>query len=310
MSNLRRGRALSRLVTSAVAVTLAGATAGTAMADSGNAPLAAAARQSLPTAGAAAKAGAEPTGSAPQLTIDAVNDKGEFFFYEPDGKGGLKPRKAGKNTKSSKAAWKHMKMVTQVHDRWGLHSGFLFLEDDNNVYFASDAGSYKVGNNWRQYDTFFSPGDLGGSKDSDVITRDKSGVLWLYEGDIIGKVGARKKIGGGWNQFTQIVGRGDLTGDGKTDIVARDKQGVLWLYKGTGNANKPFAGRTKISGGWNQYTKLVSTGDVDGDGHSDLLAVDKKGALWLYKGTGKASSPFKSPVKISNSGWNNYRLVF
>ncbi|MEV5510212.1 hypothetical protein [Streptomyces orinoci] len=51
-------------------------------------------------------------------------------------------------------------------------------------------------------------------------------------------------------------------------------------------------------------------GNIAGDGHNALLAVDKNGAAWLYKGTGKASSLFKSRVKVGSSGWNQYKYIF
>ncbi|MFB7504072.1 MULTISPECIES: hypothetical protein [Streptomyces] len=65
----------------------------------------------------------------------------------------------------------------------------------------------------------------------------------------------------------------------------------------------------RVSPGWNQLNKLVATGDGDSDGHSDLLARDPKGNLWLHKGTGKAAAPFKPRVKIG-TGFNQYRDLF
>ncbi|MFD3659948.1 FG-GAP repeat domain-containing protein [Streptomyces sp. NPDC058659] len=83
-----------------------------------------------------------------------------------------------------------------------------------------------------------------------------------------------------------------LSGDGRADITARDKAGVLWLYKGTGDYKAPFAGRTKIGGGWNVYDRLLSLGDSDADGKVDLLARKTTGELLRYSGTGNAARPF------------------
>ncbi|MEV5510217.1 FG-GAP repeat domain-containing protein [Streptomyces orinoci] len=299
----RHGRALSRLATSAIAVTLLGATAGTAVAADGPSAAQRSAKAAAVAGGPATAA--VRTGSAPVLPINAADYKGALDVYGPNGKGGIKALKKGKKNDG----WNDYKAVAQVHSSSGGNFGFFFLWKDGLLVFADKYGYVNVGSHM-DYDLMLSPGDLGGSENSGLLARDKSGVMWYYQGKYDGSVKARKRVGGGWGQYTEIVGRGDLTGDGKADIVARDKQGVLWLYKGTGKADKPFAGRTKIGGGWNQYTKLITTGDIDGDGRSDLLAVDKKGALWLYKGTGKASSPFKSRVKVANSGWDKYRLVF
>ncbi|WP_171162449.1 VCBS repeat-containing protein [Streptomyces sp. I05A-00742] len=297
------GRVLSRTVTAAIAATLVAGTAGTALAD-GGAPQAAVVQDARSLAAAPGVAAAAPTASAPALAVFGADGKSYLHTYALNGKGGFKPVLKDKKP----GGWKNYKAVSQAHDVLGGNSGFYFLNNKNEAIFADRFGPVRLGKNW-QYDTFFSPGNLGGAKTSDLVVRDKAGVLWIYQGKADGSVEGRKKVGGGWGQFTQIAGRGDLTGDGKTDLVARDKQGTLWLYKGTGNINKPFEGRTKVSGGWNKYNLLVSTGDVDLDGHSDLLARDKGGVMWLYKGTGKQAAPFKAPVKVG-SGFNQYRLVF
>ncbi|MBZ4317907.1 FG-GAP repeat domain-containing protein [Streptomyces huiliensis] len=306
----RKGRALPRLVTTAIAVTLVGATAGTALAD-GPAEQFSAALKGVPAAAAPSVAAKKPTGAAPLLPVGAVG-KSVARIYGPDGKGGLKSLGSG-----SAKGWEHIKADTFVdHNRDGVLDGHYGLLDNGIVAYQGTAGRpTEMARGFNGYDTFFTPGELGGTYGSDLLTRDKQGVLWVHQangklGRDYAKIAPRKRVGGGWGQFTAITGRGDLTGDGKTDIVARDKSGTLWLYKGTGDINKPFAARTKVGGGWNQFTKLVATGDVNLDGHADLLAVDGKGALWLYKGTGKASSPYQSRVKIDSSGWNQYRLVF
>ncbi|MFI0739089.1 FG-GAP repeat domain-containing protein [Streptomyces sp. NPDC021100] len=305
------GRALPRVVTTAIAAALVAGTAGTALADG---PAAAPAGKLGPkvTADKTATAKAtvaDPSGAAPFLVLNAIDNKGDYYSYQPNGKGGLTSRKAGKNTNASRNAWKQMRLATQRHDRFGEGDGHYYVQKNNEAWYADKGYTERVGTGWSMYDTVFSPGNLGGSAYGDVLGRDKSGVLWVYQADILGKLSARKKVGGGWGQFTAVAGRGDLTGDGKTDIVARDKSGTLWLYKGTGDLNKPFAGRTKIGGGWNKFDLLVGTGDVDGDGHADLLARDKSGALWLFKGTGKQNEPFKGSVKVG-TGFGQYRLLF
>ncbi|WP_374322747.1 FG-GAP repeat domain-containing protein [Streptomyces sp. AP-93] len=97
-------------------------------------------------------------------------------------------------------------------------------------------------------------------------------MLWEYLAYPDGSLTARVRLGAGWGQYSQIAGQGDLTGDGKADIVARDTSGVLWLYVGTGNHSVPFAPRTKVGAGWNIYDRLVSVGDLDADGRTDLVA--------------------------------------
>ncbi|MFI8422263.1 FG-GAP-like repeat-containing protein [Streptomyces sp. NPDC085479] len=166
-----------------------------------------------------------------------------------------------------------------------------------------------VGKGWNIYAEVLSPGTLGGAKEADLIGRDTAGVLWSYLAYPDGRLTTRTRVGGGWNAYDQLAGQGDLTGDGRADIVARDKTGVLWLYKGTGDYKAPFAGRTKVGGGWNAYDRLLSLGDDDKDGKVDLLARKKTGELLRYPGTGDAAKPFAAPVPFAGSGMREFNLL-
>ncbi|MFI6950692.1 FG-GAP repeat domain-containing protein [Streptomyces sp. NPDC050422] len=142
-----------------------------------------------------------------------------------------------------------------------------------------------------------------------LVGRDTSGVLWHYRttGDW-NTLAGRTKVGGGWNAYNKLAGVTDVTADGRADLLARDKSGVLWLYKGTGNNTAPFAARTKVGGGWGVYNELTGAGDVTGDGRADVLARDTSGVLWLYKGTGKAATPFAARTRVGG-GWSAYRSI-
>ncbi|MFJ2786533.1 MULTISPECIES: FG-GAP repeat domain-containing protein [unclassified Streptomyces] len=163
----------------------------------------------------------------------------------------------------------------------------------------------QVGRGWTIYDRAESVGDAAGTRVSDVVARDRSGVLWLHQGTgkkdtlFLGRV----KIGGGWQIYDQLAGGSDLTGDGRPDLVATDKSGGLWLYPATGNVNAPFSPRKRIGTGWGIYNQLTATGDIAGGAAGDLVARDKDGVLWLY--LGKGDGTFAPRVKIGG-GWNAY----
>ncbi|WP_395358035.1 hypothetical protein ACHGLA_00315 [Streptomyces sp. YH02] len=40
-----------------------------------------------------------------------------------------------------------------------------------------------IGGGWKAYDRILAVGNLGGTRDSDLVARDKDGVLWLYQGE-------------------------------------------------------------------------------------------------------------------------------
>ncbi|WP_435970563.1 N-acetylmuramoyl-L-alanine amidase [Streptomyces sp. Qhu_M48] len=193
----------------------------------------------------------------------------------------------------------------------------LLARDTSGVlwqYQGNGAGAflsrYRVGGGWGIYNAVTPMTALRADAVGDAVARDASGVLWYYQGS--GNPSApfkgRLRVGGGWAVYDQIIGVRDLTGDGKPDLIAREKSGNIWLYKGTGTPATPFAARVKVGNGWQIYNNIVSTGDLTSDGKADLIGRDATGALWLYKGTGNAASPYAARVKVG-TGWQIYNSV-
>ncbi|WP_223830998.1 FG-GAP-like repeat-containing protein [Streptomyces venezuelae] len=163
----------------------------------------------------------------------------------------------------------------------------------------------RVGGGWGIYDRIESAANIAGSLAPDVLARDKTGVLWLYQGtgDRAVPLSGRTRIGGGWQTYDRIAGGSDVTGDGRPDLLATDKAGVLWLYPGTGNANVPFSTRKRLGGGWGVYNELAAVGNLAGGPAGDLLARDKAGLLWLY--LGKGDGTFAARTKVG-AGWGAF----
>ncbi|MER6324412.1 VCBS repeat-containing protein [Streptomyces coelicoflavus] len=188
--------------------------------------------------------------------------------------------------------------------RLWLNDTFDSREQHTYSYFQNP--EQLVGGGWNAYDRIEGAGNLGGAPVSDLVARDRSGVLWLYlgKGDAESPFTSRSRIGGGWNVYRQITGGSDLNGDGRADLVATDTSGALWLYKGTGNWRAPFAKRVKIgTGGWGAYDQITATGDIAGAPAGDLVARDRSGVLWLYLGYGDGR--FAPRTRIGG-GWNTY----
>lgn len=131
-------------------------------------------------------------------------------------------------------------------------------------------------------------GDLSGDKLADMVAVYRpTGALYRYTnngaGAFQGGSGA-VQIGTGWNGYTELAGVGDLTGDGVADVAAIEKStGKLWLYRGPS-----LSGTTRLligTGAWNGMRDLMGIGNVTGDAHPDLVAVEKStGKLWVYPG--------------------------
>lgn len=234
---------------------------------------------------------------------------GKIRAYEPNGTGGLKAAfDLGGGFGDATA-------LVQANVSEGGRGNDLYHRMDNVLYYTAEHGidTKVIGGGWDIYNLLLSAGNLGGTADPDLVGRDAAGALWLYTGKPDGTLAARIRIGsGGWNSMNALAGRGDYTGDGKADLLARHTDGTLYLYPGTGSAVADGALGTRVSlgTGWGAYKALVSAGDTDGDGRTDLIASDPAGALWLFKGTGKATAPFAARVQIGTSGWAAFDVLF
>jgi hypothetical protein len=125
-----------------------------------------------------------------------------------------------------------------------------------------------------------------------------------------GGVTSSWSLGSGTGQTNALVPFGDFNGDGFNDLLTRDGSGVLsadiseW-WSGLGPDNSTL-GHVRVGSGWNAYNLLQSVGDLNKDGHDDLIARDASGVLWFYAGTGKSS--FAARVQIG-PGWQSYRQI-
>ncbi|MGW0940541.1 hypothetical protein [Streptomyces sp. NPDC002666] len=54
--------------------------------------------------------------------------------------------------------------------------------------------------------------------------------------------------------------------------------------------------------------RLAGTADLTGGGKAVLTARDNARTLWLYRGTGKAATPFAARTGIGG-GWNTYNIL-
>ncbi|MFE5593341.1 FG-GAP repeat domain-containing protein [Streptomyces sp. NPDC056549] len=205
----------------------------------------------------------------------------------------------------------------------------------------------KAGTNWNNVEQFGGAGNIPSAGKTLFIARDKAGTLFWYRGLNNGGLTAREQVsstggyaggnlalaysldggtipdllevyrghlynadrdlGGGWQIYNLLVGPGDLSGDGKSDLLARDTAGVLWLYPGNG-AGTGVASRIRIGAGWGGFNRILGAGDFSGDGRADVVVRDGSGNLYLYKGTGSATSPFAGRVRIG-TGWGTYTML-
>ncbi|MFH8625399.1 FG-GAP repeat domain-containing protein [Streptomyces vietnamensis] len=118
-------------------------------------------------------------------------------------------------------------------------SGVLWLYPSTGDLFHPFGNRVKIGSGWGIYNQITAVGNIAGSAADDLVARDTSGVLWLYQGNGSGGFSTRVKVGSGWGAFSQLVGAGDVNADGRPDLIAYGAGGT-YVYKSTGSATAPF----------------------------------------------------------------------
>ncbi|MFB7577702.1 FG-GAP-like repeat-containing protein [Streptomyces hydrogenans] len=234
---------------------------------------------------------------------------GRLYDYEPKDTGGVQPMV------DMGGGWGEADALVQSNVSEGGKGNDVYHRIDGTLYYTAEHGNDTrvIGGGWQIYDRLISVGNMGGSAEPDLVARHTDGTLWLYAARPDGSLQARMRIGAsGWNAMTALAGRGDYTGDGKTDLLARHSDGTLYLYPGTGTyvEDGVLGARITVGSGWNMHKLIVSTGDNNGDGRTDLIAADTTGLLWLYKGTGVANVPLAARVQIGTGGWAAFDHLF
>lgn len=185
--------------------------------------------------------------------------------------------------------------------RTPLNAGIAIKELD-----GSDSGhAYGLGDTTEVARDVVALGNIRGGWGTELLRWLPDGRVSLQQAYENG-VQAPTWTGSGWQIYNKLIATNDITGDGRPDLVARTYSGDLYLYRATGaDTGNPFAARVKIGYGWGIYDQIVGTGDLDTDGHGDLVAKSPDGKLYYYKGTGTASAPFKDRTLVGG-GWNIY----
>ncbi|GAA3071850.1 hypothetical protein GCM10017562_44070 [Streptomyces roseofulvus] len=118
-------------------------------------------------------------------------------------------------------------------------SGVLWFYKGTGDLARPFATRVRVGGGWGIYNQLTAVGNIAGTAAGDLVARDTSGVLWLYQGTGKGTFLARTKIGGGWGAFSQLVGAGDVDNDGRPDLLAYGPGGT-YVYHANGTVYGTF----------------------------------------------------------------------
>ncbi|WP_406059018.1 VCBS repeat-containing protein [Streptomyces sp. NBC_01077] len=283
----------------------------------------------------------------------ARDTAGTLWFYAGQGDKG---RPFAARVKAG-TGWNIYNQIIPVGDDNGDGNGELLARDaKGTLWYYTGKGDRTLATRVQASQTGYWEGipQFGGASNNPVagtkegvLARDAAGTMFWYGSKTTGQLGARSQfgntggwkgadfahlssmdpdgssdtaqlfdgglyidgvyLGAGWGVYNALIGPGDLSGDGKGDLLARDRSGYLYLYRGNGQGTS-VASRIKIGAGWGGYRNILGAGDYTGDGRTDIVARTPGGDLYLYAGTGVATSPFKARQKIG-FGWNTYAKV-
>ncbi|MEP9383930.1 FG-GAP-like repeat-containing protein [Nocardioides cheoyonin] len=145
-------------------------------------------------------------------------------------------------------------------------------------------------------------GDWDRDGHGDFITRNTSGVLYLYRGTGNGRFRPAVKLATGFGNVRWPVVAGDITGDGYPDIQGQMVNGKLriWPGRGTKGLGASYVSHSAISA-----SAQIPAGRWNGDGAPDsLFRADDR--LTLYPGNGPGG--LMNPVSVG-IGVSRYNLV-
>ncbi|MEZ0067918.1 hypothetical protein ABIA32_003934 [Streptacidiphilus sp. MAP12-20] len=138
----------------------------------------------------------------------------------------------------------------------------------------------------------------------------RGGSTWWdrYNGRLVPEKAAFCRIPGSTAAilpYRTLIPIGHQAAGWANDLLAVDAAGNLWWYPEV-NASLSCPETSfaySVGSGWGGFTSIVSPGDLNGDGHDDLLARDRNGVLWFFPGLGKGK--FGPKVRLGG-GWNGY----
>ncbi len=143
-----------------------------------------------------------------------------------------------------------------------------------------------------------APHDYTDNGTPDVLARDASGRLWRADTHLnpwLGENGQlseaeNKLVGGGWNTYNQIEAAGNIRrgGDRRTWSPAT-RPASSGSTSARATAPSPPAVGSVAAGASTTRSPPAATSPMTAG--ADLLATDKSGVLWLYKGTGNWRAP-------------------
>ena len=180
----------------------------------------------------------------------------------------------------------------------------------NVVYLNNGTGYFGWSDSERPFGTdtentfSVAVGDVDRDGDLDIITGNYGQQSMVYLNDGAGNFDSERRIGKGGPMTTWSVTVGDMNGDGYLDIITGNygQQSMVYLNDGAGNFDSEAVDCTaaltthatySCFGTGNNATWSVAVGDVNSDGHLDIITgnAGQQNVVYLNDGAGNFGSP-------------------
>ncbi|WP_246574751.1 FG-GAP-like repeat-containing protein [Streptomyces genisteinicus] len=142
--------------------------------------------------------------------------------------------------------------------------------------------------------------DVDGDGLSDMIVQDANGVVQVSTGTTAHPLVHDDGQGSPYQVYKDVFTAAGLRTDGPVHFTL-SASGRLSAY--ANDLHQPA--RFWSGGGWQIYNKVLSPGDLTGDGAGDVLARTFAGELYLYPGTPGGDEPLGGRVLVGG-GWNQF----
>lgn len=193
--------------------------------------------------------------------------------------------------------------------------GTLWLYAGTGLASASNSGyrpGVRVGTGWNIFDQVVGIGDLDRDGNDDLLGMRPDGSLWYYRGTgASGYFAGMRLSAPGLGTTDMLIAPGDANADGYPDLLARTPDGVLQFFAGSAVPHVAYRPGQRVGSGWNIFSTVVATGDINGDSRPDLLGIRPDGTLWFYAGRGSAGGVNRSYLAGTRigHGWNVFTKV-
>jgi len=167
---------------------------------------------------------------------------------------------------------------------------------------GDSCSAYGNRNFWVYFNTWFGgPTTAAFDKGGLVATRPNgTAVLFRNTGPVTGPYPTSTALGLTGMQAYVRKYSADVSGDGFADLLLVKSDSTLWLALGN-NGPLAFSPPVKVGGtGWLNFNHMT-VGDVENNGHPDVVATRPDGSLVLYRNTGVVTAPYALPVTIGTN---------